>query len=128
MAAAAALVLLGSSPHLGGDHQEDLIAEAAALHVFEEGGDRVVELGAERVHAHLDGRVVSIVVEVPATVDDGNEAAAGLTEPAGEQHLLSEQVGGAVEVVPVPGAAAADHLHRDELAGVVLLEDLRVFF
>ena len=62
-----------------------------------------------------DAGVVAVGVHVPAGVLHGDEAAARLDQPAGQQHLLAERRG------------LKELLADAELAGVVALDSAAVF-
>ena len=78
---------------IAGDDEQHFVEQAAAGEVVEERADGLVERRAEHVHAGADAGVVAVGVHVPAGVLHGDEAAAGLDEPAGHEHLLAERGG-----------------------------------
>src|SRR5207253_19089 len=78
------------------NYQQNLLVEAAIGAIFEECGDGVIDLGTEVFHA-----VGDVAVHVPAAEVDGDEADAGLAQPARHEHLLAERAG---RVVAIAGA------------------------
>src|SRR5205814_605889 len=77
--AASIVVDARRSPKFAGNYQENLILKAALVDVFDEGGDRVIDLRSQILHALRD-----LAVHVPAAKMNGDEADVRLAEPASQ--------------------------------------------
>ena len=95
----------------------------------------MVDLVTQRVHSD-DGTwvICPIAMEVPARVDDGYVSAAGLAQPPGQEHLLTQQVAPS-QLINEPLLTVEEEVlaalvvvaHVEEVAGVVFRDGLRVF-
>ena len=87
MIATTALVDSGSSPHLAGRDEEDVVLQSARLDVFDERGDGVIERSPDRFHPVDHVQIVAVGVHVPdAGVPrvDRHEPASGFAQAPGE--------------------------------------------
>ena len=122
MVAAAVAIEPRRTSHLARDDQQDPVRQAPLVHVVEKRADRMIHLPAHRPDAGHALGAVAVGVHVPATVRHGDEPAAGLAQPPGEQQLMAQQVRHAAHVV-----VALQVGHLENPARVVALAGAGIF-
>ena len=117
--AAAVFVDFRSAAELGGEHDEGVVEHAAIAEVAEKSRNGMVDVGHGFAKAVFD-----VLVVVPASGGEGDEADPSLHETTCEKHALAGLMA-AVEVARFVGLlfdveGFARFLGRDELVGVVV--------
>ena len=115
MIPATALADLRGAPEVTGNHQQDLFTEPTLLNILQEGRNGLVHGWTKHLHPLDHPGVVAVGVHVPPGAMHRHKAGPGLTEPPGEEHLLTKGAG--------PVAAMPDLY----MAGVVFLHQPGIF-